>query len=354
MNSHLDFEAKVEYWSAEQGRFKSVEVHPLKPLILSVDRAEGASAATVCLWDFQLKKALLEPISVYTLFAESLSQRSSVASSMLRSNPFHQQTQTQRYPSDVYSRKATVKLVHNTRASDAPVLSAAGAKVKHMMGNVTQFGFGDLSSVLYSNGFSSNSHRDLAAWQHLHCSDSQIFLVCEHVVLLYDYFTRQSLCVAMTDSMSMKTQQHSMSVTTTTAAIVSSNTSSAAQPTSAEQIYFNVCAVGGSDGSIRLWDLSRLRTAVAVTASSIPPPHAHASSATGHPTSGYPTSAAMATLPPLDISFQTLSKSPIVVIKSIPRKRYNLPSSPSRTKCTVCTPIMTLDDNVDSNDDDDR
>ena len=75
-SQHMDFDAKVEYWSSEQQqghRFKcsQMEVHPTKPLVLSVDQRDGS----LCLWDIQLKKALIDAVSVYALFADSLSKR---------------------------------------------------------------------------------------------------------------------------------------------------------------------------------------------------------------------------------------------------------------------------------------
>ena len=337
-SQHMDFDAKVEYWSSEQqqhhhhhhhhqqqqghqNRFKcsQMEVHPSKPLVLSVDLRDGS----LCLWDIQLKRALLDAVSVYTLFADSLKSSSSrhpppaAAAPMLRPSPIHHlqqpQPKTQRNddddPMNIYRRKTTVKPVHVTRGSEAASTSSsstssnAGAiKAKQYMGNVIQFGFADLSSVLHANGFNNNSSssRDLAAWQHLHCSDSLIFLVCEHVVLLYDYFTKQTpLCVTMSDSMRKQMVSSSSSSTMASAATQQLPNVPLPLPTSAEQIYFNTCAVSGADGSIRLWDLSRMRTSAGGAASITPIPM------------------------PMTISFQTFSKSSIVAIKSVPKKRYS-------------------------------
>ena len=313
-SQHMDFDAKVEYWSSEQQqghRFKcsQMEVHPTKPLVLSVDQRDGS----LCLWDIQLKKALIDAVSVYALFVDSLSKRappsasSSSSSTMLRPNPFHLQSQlilkhdNDDGPRDIYRRKTTsVKLLHSTRGSEAAGLTSStssnvigAAKAKQCMGNVIQFGFADLSSVLYANGFnnSSSSCTDLAARQHLRCSDSLIFLVCEHVVLLYDYFTKQTRCVTMTDS--MRKQMVSSSSSTMAAALSPSSTTTSIstttqQPTSAEQIYCNTCAVGGSDGSIRLWEQSTASALMTLTMT-------------------------------ISVSF---SKSAIVAIKSVPKKRY--------------------------------
>ena len=331
----MDFDAKVEYWSSEQHhhhhhhhqqghhhhqqqqghRFKcsQMEVHPSKPLVLSVDQRDGS----LCLWDIQLKKALIDAVSVYALFADSLNKRappsasSSATTTMLRPSPFHLQSQLilkhddDDGPRDIYRRKTTsLKLLHNTTGSEAAGSTSSNVigavKAKQCMGNVIQFGFADLSSVLYANGFnnSSSSCRDLAARQHLRCSDSLIFLVCEHVVLLYDYFTKQTRCVTMTDSMRKQMVSSSSSSSSTMASALSSSStntsisSTAQQPTSTEQIYCNTCAVGGSDGSIRLWELST-------------------------------TSALMTLTMTISVSF---SKSAIVAIKSVPKKRYVLPS----------------------------
>jgi len=340
---HMDFDAKVEYWSSEQHhhhhqqqqqqghRFKcsQMEVHPSKPLVLSVDQRDGS----LCLWDIQLKKALIDAVSVYALFADSLNKRappsasSSTTTTMLRPSPFHLQSQlilkhdNDDGPRDIYRRKTTsVKLLHNTTGSEAAgstssnVISAA--KAKQYMGNVIQFGFADLSSVLYANGFnnSSSSCRDLAARQHLRCSDSLIFLVCEHVVLLYDYFTKQTRCVTMTDSM-RKQMVSSSSSSTMASALSSSSTNTfisttAQQPTSTEQIYCNTCAVGGSDGSIRLWELSTASVLMTLTMT-------------------------------ISVSF---SKSAIVAIKSVPKKRYVQPSMycTYNPPCTVRTTLHVL------------
>ena len=293
-HSHaVEFDGKVEYCSAEHGRFKTIEVHPVKPLVLSVDR-EGI----VCLWDFRLKRAVVHT-SVHTLFAESHSQRPVI--SPAKSSYFRQQHDIY----DIYNHKPKLQPMYSSRDFESMSASMFGAKMKQCMGSVTQFGFADLSTVLHSNGFSGSSYSDLTALHHLDCSDTTIFLVCEHVVLLYDYFMRQTSCLAMTDSMRKQVSAY----TAPTSSLGNTAMIGAIQPTSAELIHFSVCAVGGSDGSIHLWELPR-RTSTDLPVTALAPP---------------------VTANVLDFHFQTFSKSPMIVIKSIPRKRLVL----YRDRCCI-------------------
>lgn len=233
-----ELDSSIEFWGADSRltkvsdaiKLKLVDVHPTRPLILTADR-DGK----ICLWDYNLKLALLNcPVS--SLLLENQVQSKNV---VVKDHGFLQRISSRsNIPKQEHgtSERNTNSGMHlNTSISYASVgitsvpnaSLAILSKLKQQVGQILQICFADSASILSNIGLSGYNACDFINSSN---SDNIIVVVCEHIAIFHDYYSSETTV--------LPPNLWKSSIT------------------SVEPIYLNTFAVGCSDGLIRIWDTS--------------------------------------------------------------------------------------------------
>lgn len=272
--------ANVEFWVNE--KVKSIEVHPRKPLILAFDRNEGK----IYCWDYIQKKNLIDT-TLACLFYEDKIYSSGLVNEVHSHGIRLSKTHSNKYNGIVSNEELKC-------SGSATKHVQVTSKMKQDIGLISQVTFADCSYIKSTDGMLTDHIK------HHSNSDNLIVIVSDQLVLFYDYVLQFSNVIFLAD-------------------IQKASNSIKNQPTCAEQIYYNLCLIGNSDGTICLWDFTKTEANssadnnnnISRTSRRNSSNRAILNSSTALSSKGSF----------VDIHFQTGNKCEIVMIKSIPIKR---------------------------------
>ena len=229
----------VHFWGVDPStataahlpKTKLMELHPVKPWILTVD-----VAGNISLVDYSLKKTILSD-TVSALISTtndthsdrrgmSLTYDQRCLSSM--SNSFRAPKRRNGASSRLFDDFEKPEIEQYSAADEAKI-SGTHVKQKNVSGLARQVSFTDKLSVQFNTGHS------VPDTGHQFNRDICYLVVSDHTVIFRDATSKQTRTLTALDL-------------------------AKAHPTCAEFIYFDICAVGCSDGHIRLWDCKRWMT----------------------------------------------------------------------------------------------
>jgi WD40 repeat protein len=220
-----------------------LEMHPVRPWVLSCDK-DGE----IFLWDYSKNKLIFRKTlsDIYTTVGHeednnntssnpsignshstainnnlrggsSVNQRESTSVNRNKAKGFSTSSLTQ----DIFKRSLAINLNQNISPNTSSTVKKKEAKIN----------FGDVRQVSFADGISISHYCgvDINADENLFNSDSRVMILCDIGVIIYDFVLN-------------------------TAIAISTEKDSNTTPKCASFLFKDICAVGYSDGQIRIWN----------------------------------------------------------------------------------------------------